>query len=131
MPKRFTPNLLHYFFAAVWIANGLLCKVFNLVPRHQEIVCRILDIEHASFVTLLIGIAELAMGSWILSGIARRTCAVTQMVLIAVMNSLEFFLAPDLLLWGRFNALFAFLLIVLIYLNEFYFLSSKPSRQHA
>jgi len=36
------------------------------------------------------------------------------------MNSLEFILAPDLLLWGRFNALFAFLFILGIVYNEFY-----------
>lgn len=35
------------------------------------------------------------------------------------MNTLEFFLTPDLLLWGKFNALFAFLFIGFIYYQEF------------
>ena len=35
------------------------------------------------------------------------------------MNALEFILVPDLLLWGKFNSLFALLLIAVIYINEF------------
>jgi len=59
------------------------------------------------------------MAVWILSGIKTKLNAMTQAVIIATMNSLEFMLAPDLLLWGRFNALFAFLFIFLILYNEF------------
>jgi hypothetical protein len=60
------------------------------------------------------------MAVWILSGTRRRLNAITQMIIIATMNTLEFILVPDLLLWGRFNALFAFLFILLIFYNEFY-----------
>lgn len=110
---------LTYFIAMVWIVNGLLCKVLNLVPRHQEIVSRILDISDARFYTLLIGIVETAMGLWILSGILSRLNAITQIVIIAGMNALEFVLAPDLLLWGKFNALYAGIFIIVIFCNEF------------
>src|SRR5437764_1383516 len=102
-------KILNYLIAAVWIANGLFCKVLNLVPRHQEIVARILGGEHAGIFTKGIGLAETAMGIWILSGFMARLNAITQIVIIAVMNLLEFILVPDLLLWGRINALFAFL----------------------
>jgi hypothetical protein len=44
------------------------------------------------------------------------------------MNTLEFILVPDLLLWGRANAIFAFMLIGVIYFNEFY-LNQKPGHQ--
>jgi DoxX-like protein len=108
-----------YFVAMVWIANGLLCKVLNLVPRHQEIVSKILSIEDARLCTVLIGIAETAMGVWILSGILTRLNAITQITIIATMNVLEFILVPDLLLWGKFNALFAGMFILLIFYNEF------------
>jgi hypothetical protein len=37
------------------------------------------------------------------------------------MNCIELAYAPDLLLWGKGNAVFAFLFIVLIYFNEFKF----------
>lgn len=111
---------LNYLIAAVWIANGLFCKVLNLVPRHQLIVARIIGNAHAGVLTRAIGFAEIAMAVWILSGIKPRLNAIAQAVIIATMNSLEFVLAPDLLLWGRLNALFAFLFILLILYNAFY-----------
>lgn len=113
-------KLLNYLIAAVWIANGLFCKVLNLVPRHQEIVARIIGTVHAGVLTRAIGFSEMAMAVWILSGLKTKLNAITQVVVIATMNSLEFIMAPDLLLWGRFNALFAFLFILLILYNEFY-----------
>jgi hypothetical protein len=51
-----------------------------------------------------------------------------QVIIIAAMNLMEFFLVPDLLLWGRFNLLFAFLFILLIGYNEYY-LKPKPAQQ--
>jgi len=130
MRKPFIPNWLHYFIATVWITNGLFCKVLSLVPRHQEIVARILGNEHARLLTLLIGVAEIGMAAWTLSGTRKRLNVVTQILVIAAMNSLEFFLAPDLLLWGRANAFFAFVFIVLIYYNEFR-LTKKINQQTA
>jgi hypothetical protein len=115
-----TNKLLNYLIAAVWIANGLFCKVLNLVPRHQEIVARIIGNAHAGVLTRMIGLAEIAMAVWILSGFKTKLNAITQVVVIATMNSLEFIMAPDLLLWGRFNALYAFLFILVILVNEFY-----------
>jgi hypothetical protein len=111
--------LLTILIAAVWLVNGLFCKVLNLVPRHQEIVARIMGEEYARPLTIMIGVSEIIMAVWIISGWYRRLNAIIQMVVIAVMNTLEFILVPDLLLWGRFNAVFAFLLITLIYFNEF------------
>lgn len=113
-------KLLTYLIAAVWIANGLFCKVLNLVPRHRQIVARIIGSEHTTVLTKAIGCAEIAMALWILSGFRSRLNAITQVLVIATMNTLEFILAPDLLLWGRFNALYAFLFILLILFNEFY-----------
>jgi len=68
----------------------------------------------------MIGLSEMVMAFWILSGKWSRINAITQIVVIAVMNTLEFILVPDILLWGRFNALFAFLFVILIYFNEFH-----------
>src|ERR1700753_814483 len=96
-------RIINYGIAAVWIANGLFCKVLDLVPRHREIVARIIGSAHAALFTRLIGFAEIAMAIWILSGIKPKWNAITQAVVIATMNTLEFILAPDLLLWGRFN----------------------------
>lgn len=108
-----------YFISLVWFVNGLFCKVLNLVPRHEQIVSRILINEHSRLLTILIGLSEIVMTVWILSAFKKRFCAITQIVVIAAMNTLEFILVPDLLLWGRFNLLFALLFILLVYCNEF------------
>jgi len=113
-------NIINYGITAVWIINGLFCKVLNLIPRHEEIVARILGDSYSRILTLLIGCSEILMAAWLLTGINSRFNALAQIVIIAAMNMLEFILAPDLLLWGKFNSLFAFLFIVLIYCNEFY-----------
>ncbi len=104
----------------VWIANGLFCKVLNLVPRHQQIVARIAGARHSRLLTIAIGFSEICMAIWILSKIKTRLNAIAQIVIVAIMNTLEFILAPDLLLWGRLNAFFAFLFILVVYFNEFY-----------
>jgi hypothetical protein len=104
--------------ALVWLINGLFCKVLNLVPRHELIVGRILGQDYARSLTLLIGLSEIAMSIWILSGIKPRLNAYLQIAIIATMNTIEFTLAPDLLLWGKLNSLFAFLFILIIYFND-------------
>jgi hypothetical protein len=113
-------RLISIFIAFIWIANGLFCKVLNLVPRHQQIVARILGNDYSKILTFIIGLSEIGMAIWILSGKYPRLNAVTQMFIIAAMNALEFFLAPELLLWGKANAIFALMFIVLIYYNDFY-----------
>lgn len=112
-------RLLTYFTAAVWISFGLFCKVLNLVPRQEKIVARILGEPYAGSLTKGIGAAEIVMAIWILSGIKSRINAATQIAVVAAMNVLEFFLAPDLLLWGRFNAVFAIIFMCVVYYNEF------------
>jgi hypothetical protein len=120
MTSKAKYQILTFLIAMVWLANGLFCKVFNLVPRHQQIVATILGEQHARAFTFMIGIAETAMAIWIISGIWPRLNAVLQILAIAIMNTLEFILVPNLLLWGHANAFFALLFILLIYYKEFY-----------
>lgn len=120
MSRKNMHRFLNYIIAAIWIANGLFCKLLNVVPRHELIVARILGDAHSRIFTIIIGGSEVFMALWILSGIKSRLNAWVQIIVIAVMNTLEFILVPDLLLWGKYNAVFAFLLIVLVYVNEFY-----------
>jgi len=103
----------------VWFTNGLLCKILDLVPRHRQIVARILGDEYAWAFTKFIGVSEVLMVVWIVSRIKPRSCAIFQMTIVAVMNVIEFFLAPDLLLFGRLNIVFASLFITLIYADAF------------
>lgn len=113
-------QILNYCIATIWLLNGLFCKVLHFVPRHQLIVARILGESHSRAVTVGIGLSETAMAVWIISGIRPGLNAIVQILIIATMNTIEFFLAPDLLFWGKLNAVFAFLLILAIYYNEFY-----------
>lgn len=106
-----------YLIALVWSTNGLFCKVLGLVPRHEHIVARILGGEYSHLFTVLIGLAEVIMALWIVSGYKAKLNTYVQITVVATMNVIEFFFAPDLLLWGKWNALFAFLFIVLVYLN--------------
>ncbi len=124
--KKTLYKTLTFCIALVWLINGLICKVLNLVPRHQQIVARILGDEFAPPLTKAIGCAEIAMVIWIVSGIKSRLNAIMQMIIVAVMNTIEFFAAPDLLLWGRGNAAFAVLFIIIIYINQFN-LYKKPA----
>ena len=105
--------------AAVWLVNGLLCKVLGLVPRHQLIVARILGAGPAAWLTPLIGAGEILMAVWILSRRWPRWCAAVQIALVLTMNALEFGLAPDLLLWGRLNFAFAALFAASVYYTNF------------
>lgn len=118
--------LLNYCIATVWLINGLFCKVLNFVPRHEEIVARILSSHYSRMLTIGIGLSEMIMAVWILSGVHSRLNAAAQIIIIAVMNILEFILVPDLLLWGKFNSLFAFLFILLIYFNAFHINPKQP-----
>ncbi|MFD2543529.1 DoxX-like family protein [Lacinutrix gracilariae] len=116
---------LTYFIALVWSVNGLLCKVLNLVSRHQDIVARILDTNYSRTITIAIGILETIMALWILSNYKSKLNAIVQIIIIATMNVLELILAPDLLLWGTYNSLFAFLFILLVYFTNF-----KQNKKH-
>jgi len=127
MTKINLHKFIKYAIAIVWILNGLYCKILNLVPRHQEIVAAILGDKYAKEFTLAIGIAELIMAVWILSNWKPRLNAILQIVVVAIMNLLEFIVVPDLLLWGRWNALFATFFIIIVCVNEFK-LNTKKTR---
>jgi len=110
---------LTFLISTVWLANGLFCKVFNFVPRHEQIIARILDDDYSRTLTILIGFSEVVMAIWVFTKFKTKFNAITQMTVVATMNIVEFILVPDLLLWGRLNSVFALLFICLVYYNEF------------
>lgn len=107
MTRHAFVTLARYAIAAVWAVNGLVCKLLQLVPRHEQIVARILGPAYAAPLTQLIGLGEVLMAAWVLSRRWPGWCVAAQVGLILTMNALEFALAPDLLLWGRANLGFA------------------------
>jgi hypothetical protein len=123
-------RLITWTIASIWIANGLLCKVLHLVPRQELIVSGILGGIEAHGVTIAIGIAEVLMAFWVISGYESRKNAVAQIFIIILINLLEAILVPDLLLLGGANILVAFLLTSVIFYNEFV-LHKKLIRERA
>lgn len=119
MPRDILYRTARLFIAAVWLINGLYCKLLGGVPRHEAIVGRILGEEYSSELITIIGISEVLVAVWILTGIVPRICAIFQITLVLLMNVLEFWLIPDLLLWGRANFLFALLFVLVVYVTEF------------
>lgn len=114
-------TLLNYIIASVWLINGLFCKVLNLTPRHKQIVAQIIGHDIAKMMTIFIGFSEIVMAIWIWTQYKSKLSATLQIAIVVIMNLLEFILVPDLLLWGRFNAVFALLFIGLVYFNTFIF----------
>lgn len=83
---------------SVWIFHGFYSKVSNGIPRHRQIVGRILGEGIADRATLAIGILEILLGLWVFSGLQRRSCALVQTLALVSMNMLEIMLARDLLI---------------------------------
>ena len=113
--EKFRPTIPSILIAAVWLVNGFLCKVLGLVPRHEQIAARVLGLENAEWLIRLIGLSEIGMCLWVLSGIHRRLCGWTQIGMVALMNILEIWRAPSLLLFGPWNGAVAAAFLVFVF----------------
>jgi hypothetical protein len=107
---------LAVFIGGVWLFHGCYSKLWNGIPRHRQIVGRILGDRHARALTVVIGLMEAFLGVWVISGRARVLCAVIQTTALVAMNSIEIWLARDLLIspagMAALNALFIALIWV-------------------
>jgi hypothetical protein len=83
---------------SVWVFHGLYSKILNGIPRHRLIVGKILGSANAAVATKSIGLLEVLLGLWAFTGWQRVGCAAVQTVAIVAMNSLEIFLARELLI---------------------------------
>jgi uncharacterized membrane protein YphA (DoxX/SURF4 family) len=74
--------------AAVWIYEGLWCKILGREPNQFRIVAAVphfgVPLGNAFLVAL--GWAELALGVWVLAGWAPALCALAQTVLLVTLN---------------------------------------------
>jgi hypothetical protein len=81
----------------VWIFHGLYSKVLNGIPRHRQIVERVLgkNVGHSATRRLAFwsGVRDLGFQRW-----QRVGCAGVQTLAIAGMNTLEIIFAADLLI---------------------------------
>lgn len=97
----------------------MYAKVLGFVPRHQEIVARILGNDISFLAVKAIGALEICMFIWVISRKFSRQAAVMQIIIVMTMNVMEFILVPDLLLFGRMNIVIALVFVCVVYVNEF------------
>ncbi len=83
---------------SVWVFHGLYSKLLNGIPRHRNIVGRVLGENVGGLATKLIGSGEVLLGVWAFTGWEPLACAAVQTVALVAMNVLEIFLAGDLLI---------------------------------
>lgn len=91
-------SILRGAIGTVWVFHGLWSKLLGGVPRHREIVGRVVGEEWADPVLLAVGVGEIVLGLWVWSGRRPWDCALVQTCGLAGMNALELLYARDLLL---------------------------------
>lgn len=82
--------------AAVWLYEGLWCKLLGGVPLQVDVVDSVpfFDRRLAEWILRAIGVAECGLAVWVLSGRNAYACALAQTVLLVGMNACG-------LLWAR------------------------------
>lgn len=82
--------------AGVWVYEGLWCKLLNGDPNQLEVVKAVPTWGPRVGVLFLktLGVVELALGLWALSGYQPLWCAITQTALLVTLN-------VNGLLWSR------------------------------
>lgn len=111
--------VLNILISLVWLINGLFAKVLGFVPRHQEIVAKILGNGISFIAVKVIGVLEIGMFIWVISRKYSRLAAIMQIAVVLTMNVLEYIIAPELLLFGRLNIVIAVFFVSVVYFNEF------------
>lgn len=88
--------LIHLAVAAVWFYEGLWCKLLNGQPRQLRVIETMprFGAEIGKQSLKLLGLVEVALGIWVLTGIAPALCAAAQTLLLVMLNT-------GGLLWAR------------------------------
>lgn len=91
-----SPILVRSAIAAVWLYEGLWCKVLGRLPSQLEVVSAVprFGLRFGLVFLKALGIVEVLIAVWAFSGIAPAACAVTQVVLLIALNG-------NGLLWAR------------------------------
>jgi uncharacterized membrane protein YphA (DoxX/SURF4 family)/SAM-dependent methyltransferase len=94
-------RLLAALVASVWLYHGLVNKLLDGEPRHLAIVQAVPGLAGTAgeAVLALVGVAEVLLAAWVLSGVLPRTCAAAQALFLLPMSALELAFARQHLLW--------------------------------
>jgi len=82
--------------AVVWLYEGLWCKILGRVASQIQVVTAVprLGARWGPLVLKLLGIVEVALAAWVISGIGPGGCAIAETVLLVTLNL-------NGLLWAR------------------------------
>jgi len=82
--------------AAVWLYEGLWCKLLGRTPSQVEVVTAVPRLGARFGVAFLksLGVLEVVLAGWVISGVAPALCAVTQTAVLVTLN-------VNGLLWSR------------------------------
>lgn len=88
--------LLRASVAAVWLYEGLWCKLLGRMPSQMQVVTAVPRLGRRFGPPFLktLGVVEVALAIWVLSGFAAGACAIVETVLLVVLNA-------NGLLWAR------------------------------
>lgn len=75
--------------SAVWLHQGLWCKLLRGDPRHEQILADVPVVgpDRARPATATLGAVEVGLAAWVLSGHRPRLAAGTQTALLVGMNA--------------------------------------------
>ncbi len=82
--------------AAVWLYEGLWCKILGRMQSQLEVVAAVPRLGPrfgAPFLKVL-GVVEVALAVWVMAGVTPGVCAIVQTALLVVLNA-------NGLLWAR------------------------------
>lgn len=81
--------LVHAAVAAVWLYEGLWCKLLGGQPQQLEVVRAVpyFGPRIGALFLRALGAVEVALGLWVLSGIAPVACALVQTLLLVGLNA--------------------------------------------
>src|SRR2546427_10427812 len=82
-------RLIRVAIAMVWLYQGLWCKLLGREPHHAAVIGRVPFLNHvqAHAALLVLGALECALAIWVLCGRWAFGAALTQTVLLAIMNA--------------------------------------------
>ena len=83
------PWLVRFAVAAVWLYEGLWCKLLGGDPRQREIVEAVPRFGAAlgAVVLMALGIVEVALAGWVLSGVAPVHAALVETLVLVTINA--------------------------------------------
>ena len=74
--------------AAVWLYEGLWCKLLGRMPSQAEVVAAVplFGPRYGGVFLKLLGIVEVTIALWVLSGLAPVVCAMAEALLLITLN---------------------------------------------